>query len=202
MIIMSFYDYITSIEEDLGIDIALEKFIVKNIPSVRFDGFDDYNDDMDVYFFYSEQEEKDIAEIEKLILPKIQNKSVNFNIFIDETRIPRNFWDSFDFSNGDVRYAEMQSYDLLDVKYLYRETFDRDIFLTIYAECDHISKKFSIEIIFDNNYSMPVAVYSCRTVKNFRKLVKIALEQLHKEISEQRLSYYGDLWETIHIYLD
>lgn len=201
MIIISFYNYITSIEKDLGIDIALEKFIVKNIPSVRFDGFDD--DDMDVYFFYSEQEEKDIAEIEKLIRPKIQNKSIKFNIFIDETILSRNFWDSFDFSDGDIVYAETQSYDfLLNVKYLYRETFDRDIFLVIYAEYDHISKKFSIEIIFDKNYSTPVAVYSCKTVKNFKKLVKTALEQLHKEIAEQRLSYYGDLWKTILVCLD
>lgn len=201
MIIMSFYNYITSIEKDLGIDIALEKFIAKNIPSVRFERFDD--DDMDVYYFYSEQEEKDVAEIEKLISPKIQNKSIKCNIFIDKTIIPKNFWDSFDFSDGDIIYAETQSHDfLLNVKYLYRETFDRDIFLCVYAEYDYISKKFSIEIIFDNNYSMPVAVYSCKTVKNFRKLVKIALEKLHKEIAEQRLSYYGELWKTIHIYLD
>lgn len=200
MIIMSFYNYITSIEKDLGINTDLEKFVVKNIPSVRFDRFDD--DDMDVYFFYSEQEEKDIAEIEKLISPKIQNKSIKFNIFIDETIIPKDFWDSFDFSDGDVIYAEIQSYDLLNVKYLYRETLDRDIFLTIYAEYDHISKKFSIEIIFDNNYSMPVAVYSCRTAKSFKELVKTALEQLHKEITEQRLSYYGELWNTIRVCLD
>lgn len=199
MIIMSFYDYITSIEKDLEIDTNLEKFIVKNIPSVRFDRFDD--DDMDVYFFYSEQEEKDVEEIKKLISPKIQNKSIKCNIFVDKTIIPKNFWDSFDFSDGDVIYAETQSYDfLLNVKYLYRETFDRDIFLCVYAEYNY--KKFSIEIIFDKNYSTPVAVYSCGTAENFRKLVKMALEQLHKEIAEQRLSYYGDLWETIHISLD
>lgn len=101
----------------------------------------------------------------------------------------KNFWDDFDFSDSeDILYCEdyLTEY-MLEISYPHK--------LTLIAGFDEL---FFVTILWDTG-NRPVAEYTCKTQEDFKKLIKTAIEQIHKEIETKRLSYYGPLWETIRI---
>ena len=103
----------------------------------------------------------------------------------------KDFWKKFSFS-GNVTYSETKlDEDMLQVEYSGKLILDAGFY----------HGTFSVYIIWDNNWQSPVAVYSCKTVENFEKIINLAIEQVEKEIIQKRFSYYGKLWETIEINL-
>ncbi len=118
--------------------------------------------------------------------------------------IPNDFWDEFDFSDGELLYAETSLTEaMLHARYLYSENPDRAIYLELLIGNGYDDNRgpFHIEILWDTG-NRPVACYTCKTRENLKKLTYIALEQIHKELTEHRLSYYGKLWETITVDLE
>ncbi|MBQ5318539.1 MAG: hypothetical protein J6K17_05555 [Oscillospiraceae bacterium] len=101
-----------------------------------------------------------------------------------------NFWNKFNFSNGKIEYMETYlDEDMLQVEYPNKLLLDAGYYSGI----------FGIEIIWDCNWQTPVAKYICKTQDDFEKLMHIAINQIGKEIEQNRFSYYGPLWETIEI---
>ncbi|MDE6832919.1 MAG: hypothetical protein K2J39_01530 [Ruminococcus sp.] len=99
------------------------------------------------------------------------------------------FWKKFSFS-GNVTYSETEiDEDMLQVEYPEKLILDAGFYCGT----------FIVYIIWDNNWQLPVAVYSCRTVENFEKIINLAIEQVEKEVIQKRFSYYGRLWKTIEI---
>lgn len=99
------------------------------------------------------------------------------------------FWKKFSFS-GNIKYSETYlDEDMLQVEYPEKLILDAGFYCGI----------FKVYIIWDNNWQSPVAVYSCKTVENFEKIINLAIEQVEKEVIQKRFSYYGKLWETIEI---
>ncbi|MBD5082550.1 MAG: hypothetical protein HDT44_12410 [Ruminococcaceae bacterium] len=118
--------------------------------------------------------------------------------------LPENFWSEFDFSDGELLYAETDlTESMLLVNYLYSDNSDRAIYLSLHIGngYDDNRGKFHIEILWDKG-NRPVARYSCKTCEDLKKLTYKALEQVHKELAEHRLSYYGKLWETVIVDLE
>lgn len=102
------------------------------------------------------------------------------------------FWEKFSFS-GNVVYKETWlDEDMLMVYYPEKLTLDAGFYNGI----------FRVHIIWDCNWQSPVAEYTCKTAENLEKLIYIATEQIEKEITQKRFSYYGKLWETIRINYD
>lgn len=104
------------------------------------------------------------------------------------------FWDLFDFSNGRIVYSEiMIDEDMLLVEYPNKLILDVGFYSDAF---------FRVQIIWDYNWQLPVAVYTCKKADNLSKIVNIALRQVKKETENPRLSYYGNLWETIYLDID
>lgn len=118
--------------------------------------------------------------------------------------LPDDFWSEFDFSDGELLYAETHLTEaMLHAKYLYCENFDREIYLDLLIGNGYDDNRglFHIEITWDTG-NRPVAYYTCKTCEDLKKLTNIALKQIHKELTDHRLSYYGELWETITVNLE
>lgn len=109
-----------------------------------------------------------------------------------EDSLNEDFWKKFSFS-GNIRYSETYlDEDMLMVEYPAKLILDAGFY----------HGTFRVFIIWDNNWQSPVAVYSCRKTENFEKIVRLAIQQIEKEIIQTRFSYYGKLWETIRINLE
>lgn len=104
--------------------------------------------------------------------------------------LPRDFWDQFDFSNGEIHFM----YTSLDEDLLFVTYPDK---LSLGAGYRY-DGTFVIYIAWDNN-SPPVARYVCKTIDDLVELMHIALKQIHTELEQRRFSYYGELWKTIEI---
>lgn len=119
--------------------------------------------------------------------------------------LPHDFWSEFDFSDGRLLYAETHLTEcMLHAQYLYSgENAERPIFLSLIIGNGYDENRglFHIEILWDNE-SRPVVCYTCKTREALKKLTYMALEQVHKELADRRLSYYGRLWETITVDLE
>ncbi|MCM1314124.1 MAG: hypothetical protein NC040_05995 [Muribaculaceae bacterium] len=107
-----------------------------------------------------------------------------------ENSLNKDFWEKFSFS-GNVKYSETYlDEDMLQVEYPEKLILDAGFYY---------DGTFVVYIIWDNNWQSPVAVYSCKTIENFEKIINLAIEQVEKEIIQKRFSYYGKIWETIKI---
>lgn len=118
--------------------------------------------------------------------------------------LPDDFWDEFDFSDGELLYAETHLTEaMLHVRYPYSDNIDREIYLGVLIGNGYDDNRglFHVEIQWDSG-NRPVAYYTCKTCEGLKKLTHMALEQVHKELNEHRLSYYGKLWETITVNLE
>ncbi|MDE5558688.1 MAG: hypothetical protein K2J32_13560 [Ruminococcus sp.] len=108
-----------------------------------------------------------------------------------QNSLSKDFWENFSFS-GNVTYSETYlDEDMLQVEYPENLILDAGFY----------GGTFVVYIIWDNNWQSPVAVYSCKKIENFEKIINLAIEQVEKEIIQKRFSYYGKLWETIEINL-
>ncbi|MDE6538718.1 MAG: hypothetical protein K2K66_00865 [Ruminococcus sp.] len=108
-----------------------------------------------------------------------------------EDSLNEDFWEKFSFS-GNVKYSETYlDEDMLMVEYPEKLILDAGFYCGT----------FVVYIIWDNNWQSPVAVYSCKKIENFEKIINLAIEQVEKEIIQKRFSYYSKLWETIKINL-
>ena len=93
--------------------------------------------------------------------------------------LKNDFWEKFSFS-GNVKYSETYlDEDMLQVEYPEKLILDAGFYCGI----------FKVYIIWDNNWQSPVAVYSCKTVGNFEKIINLAIEQVEKEVIQERFSY-------------
>ncbi|MDE7293980.1 MAG: hypothetical protein K2N72_06120 [Oscillospiraceae bacterium] len=121
------------------------------------------------------------------------------------SELPHDFWSEFDFSDGRLLYAETHLTEcMLHAQYPYSgENAERPIFLSLIIGNGYDDNRglFHIEILWDT-VNRPVACYTCKTCEALKKLTYMALEQVHKELVDRRLSYYGKLWETITVDLE
>lgn len=83
----------------------------------------------------------------------------------------KDFWNKFSFS-GNVTYSETYlDEDMLQVEYPEKLMLDVGFYHGI----------FKVYIIRDFNWKTPVAEYSCRTVKEFEKIINIAIKRIESE---------------------
>lgn len=82
--------------------------------------------------------------------------------------MPDDFWSEFDFSDGELLYAETYLTEaMLQVEYLYSEKIDREIYLYLLIGNGYGEDRglFHIEIQWDND-NRPVAYYTCKTCED------------------------------------